>query len=109
MILWSLLVGLLLIAVLQRLDLAVEPTTRSSTGAAARTAKMTADPETPSAGELAAPGLPDPVHLPVPPAPGLAARTRPHRPTPVAFAGLVHQLTRRLVPRKSRSTPVSPG
>ena len=91
MILWSLLVGVLLVAVLHRLDLAVEPTARSG----ARTGEKVADSGPGSACKSQTPGLPDPVHFPVPTASGLAARTRPHRRAPVA---VIRQLTRRLVP-----------
>lgn len=97
MILWSLLVGVLLVAVLHRLDLAVEPTARSG----ARIADTGVDRDPVSADQSQTPGLSDPVHLSVPPAPGLAARTHPHRRTPVAVVGpvgFVRQLTRRLVP-----------
>ena len=94
MILWSLLVGVLIVAVLHRLDLAVEPTARSG----ARTAETGVDRDPISAGQSQPPGLPDPVHFPVPPTSGLAARTRPHRCTPAALVGLIRQLTRRVVP-----------
>jgi hypothetical protein len=96
MILWSLLVGVLLVAVLHRLDLAVEPTARSAARGAEK--GMNSDPA--SAGNSTTSGLPDPVHLAVPPASGLAASTCPHRRTPVAIVSLARQLTRRLIPRK---------
>jgi hypothetical protein len=99
MILWSLLVGVLLVAVLHRLDLAVDPAARSDAGGP----EKRADAELRSAGGLGAPSLPEPVQLPVPPAPGLAACTRAQRSTSVTVA---RQLTRRLLPRILRFTPV---
>ena len=48
MILWSLLVGVLLVAVLHRLDLAVEPTARSG----ARTVESGVDADLASAGSV---------------------------------------------------------
>lgn len=96
MIVWPLLVGVLLVAVLHRLDLAVDATAWSQS----QTEKEGAGP---SAGEPETPGLSDPGHLSVPTAPGLAARTRPHVLTPVSVA---QQLLLRLFPRKLRFTLV---
>jgi hypothetical protein len=98
MIIWSLLVGVLLVAVLHRLDLAVEQPARSG----AATNEDSTGPGPTSPGEFE-PSLSDPVHLPVPPASRFAARTRPHRSTPVTVA---RQLTRRVVPGKSWFTRV---